>query len=76
VPRFAPAADRRHRRGRWQDRRCPPRAIITDHLDRLAQHDVNGLARLLKRTPAMIDAACFAPPSNDPTAMVNVVGRT
>ena len=34
------------------------RAIITDHLDRLAQHDVNGLARLLKRTPAQIEAAC------------------
>ncbi|MGZ8259176.1 MAG: RNA polymerase factor sigma-54 [Caldimonas sp.] len=34
------------------------RAIVTDHLDRLAQHDVNGLARLLKRTPAQIEAAC------------------
>ena len=32
--------------------------IIADHLDRLAQHDVNGLARLLKRTPAAIEAAC------------------
>jgi len=34
------------------------RAIVTDHLDRLAQHDVNGLARLLKRTPVQIEAAC------------------
>jgi RNA polymerase sigma-54 factor len=34
------------------------RAIITDHLDRLAQHDVNGLARLLKSTPVQIEAAC------------------
>ena len=34
------------------------RAIITDHLNRLAQHDVNGLARLLKRTPVQIEAAC------------------
>jgi RNA polymerase sigma-54 factor len=34
------------------------RAIVTDHLDRLAQHDVNGLAALLKRTPAQIEAAC------------------
>ena len=33
-------------------------AIVAGHLDRLAQHDVNGLARLLKRTPADIDAAC------------------
>ena len=34
------------------------RAIVVDHLDRLAQHDVNGLARLLKKTPAQIEAAC------------------
>ena len=34
------------------------RVIVTDHLDRLAQHDVNGLARLLKRTPVQIEAAC------------------
>jgi len=34
------------------------RAIIAGHLDRLAQHDVNGLARLLKRTPLAIEAAC------------------
>jgi len=33
-------------------------AIVAGHLDRLAQHDVNGLARLLKRTPAEIEAAC------------------
>jgi RNA polymerase sigma-54 factor len=34
------------------------RKIVTDHLDRLAQHDVNGLARLLKKTPAAIEAVC------------------
>ncbi len=34
------------------------RRIVTDHLDRLAQHDVNGLARALKRTPAQIEAVC------------------
>jgi RNA polymerase sigma-54 factor len=34
------------------------REIISDHLDRLAQHDVNGLARLLKRPAADIEAAC------------------
>jgi len=34
------------------------RQIVTDHLDRLAQHDVNGLARLLKKTPAEIEAVC------------------
>ena len=34
------------------------REIISDHLDRLAQHDVNGLARLLKRPAASIEAAC------------------
>ena len=32
--------------------------IVTDHLDRLAQHDVNGLARLLKKSPAQIEAVC------------------
>ena len=34
------------------------RRIVTDHLDRLAQHDVNGLARLLKKTPVEIEAVC------------------
>jgi RNA polymerase sigma-54 factor len=34
------------------------RAIVTDHLDRLAQHDVNGMARALKKAPAEIEAAC------------------
>jgi RNA polymerase sigma-54 factor len=34
------------------------RRIVTDHLDRLAQHDVNGLARALKRTPAQIETVC------------------
>ena len=40
------------------DERETRRRIVADHLDRLAQHDVNGLARLLKRTPAAIEAAC------------------
>jgi RNA polymerase sigma-54 factor len=40
------------------DERDIARAIVTDHLDRLAQHDVNGLARLLKRTPVQIETAC------------------
>ncbi|MEO8923918.1 MAG: RNA polymerase factor sigma-54 [Caldimonas sp.] len=34
------------------------RCIVTDHLDRLAQHDVNGMARALKKTPVQIEAAC------------------
>ncbi|MGZ5275808.1 MAG: RNA polymerase factor sigma-54, partial [Caldimonas sp.] len=34
------------------------RRIVTDHLDRLAQHDVNGLARLLKKSPEEIEAVC------------------
>ncbi|MEO8526588.1 MAG: RNA polymerase factor sigma-54 [Caldimonas sp.] len=34
------------------------RHIVTDHLDRLAQHDVNGLARLLKKSPEAIEAVC------------------
>ena len=32
--------------------------IVVEQLDRLAQHDVNGMARLLKRTPLEIEAAC------------------
>jgi RNA polymerase sigma-54 factor len=40
------------------DERQLAREIISDHLDRLAQHDVNGLARLLKRSPADVEAAC------------------
>jgi RNA polymerase sigma-54 factor len=52
MPAAAAARDRR------RDEREVARAIITDHLDRLAQHDVNGLARLLKRTPLQIEAAC------------------
>ena len=40
------------------DEREMARRIVTDHLDRLAQHDVNGLARLLKRSPATIEAVC------------------
>ncbi|MDQ6627009.1 MAG: RNA polymerase factor sigma-54 [Pseudomonadota bacterium] len=34
------------------------RRIVSDHLDRLAQHDVNGLARLLRKQPAEIEAVC------------------
>jgi RNA polymerase sigma-54 factor len=40
------------------DEREAARRIVTDHLDRLAQHDVNGLARLLKKTPAEIESVC------------------
>ena len=40
------------------DERETARRIVTDHLDRLAQHDVNGLARLLKKSPAAIEAVC------------------
>ena len=32
--------------------------IVTDHLDRLAQHDVSGLARALKRSAEDVEAAC------------------
>jgi len=32
--------------------------IVAGHLDRLAQHDVSGLARLLRRTPVEVDAVC------------------
>lgn len=32
--------------------------IVTEHLDRLAQHDVNGLARILKRGAAEVEAVC------------------
>ena len=38
--------------------RALSQAIVADHLDRLAQHDVNGLARVLKRSPTDIEAAC------------------
>ena len=41
-----------------EDEREAARRIVTDHLDRLAQHDVNGLARLLKKSPAAIEAVC------------------
>ncbi|MCE9657868.1 MAG: RNA polymerase factor sigma-54 [Burkholderiales bacterium] len=41
-----------------RDEREAARRIVTDHLDRLAQHDVNGLARLLKKTPSEIEAVC------------------
>ena len=34
------------------------RRIVTDHLDRLAQHDVQSLAKTLASTPEEIDAAC------------------
>jgi RNA polymerase sigma-54 factor len=34
------------------------RRIVCDHLDRLAQHDVNALSRSLGSTPAEIEAVC------------------
>jgi RNA polymerase sigma-54 factor len=34
------------------------RRIVTNHLDRLAQHDVNALAKSLASTPAQIEAVC------------------
>ena len=34
------------------------RRIVCDHLDRLAQHDVNALSRALGSTPAEIEAVC------------------
>jgi RNA polymerase sigma-54 factor len=34
------------------------RRIVCDHLDRLAQHDVNALAKALGSTPAHIEAVC------------------
>jgi len=34
------------------------RRIIADHLGRLAQHDVNGLARQLRASPQAVEAAC------------------
>jgi RNA polymerase sigma-54 factor len=34
------------------------RRIVCDHLDRLAQHDVNALAKALGSTPARIEAVC------------------
>ena len=40
------------------DEREVARRIVTDHLDRLALHDVNGLARLLRKSPAQIEAVC------------------
>ena len=40
------------------EQRALAQAIVTDHLGRLAQHDVNGLARLLKRSAADVEEAC------------------
>ena len=34
------------------------RRIVADQLARLARHDVNGMARALRKTPAEIEAAC------------------
>ncbi|MEO6626423.1 MAG: RNA polymerase factor sigma-54 [Burkholderiaceae bacterium] len=42
------------------------RAIVSDHVDRLAQRDAAGLARLMGRTPAEINAACTALRRLDP----------
>jgi len=41
-----------------EDDRETARRIVTDHLDRLAQHDVNGLARALNSTPIEIETIC------------------
>ncbi len=38
--------------------RALAQAIVVDHLERLAQHDLNGLARLLKRPAVEIESAC------------------
>jgi RNA polymerase sigma-54 factor len=40
------------------DERALARRIITEHLARLAQHDVASLAQRLKCAPALADAAC------------------
>jgi RNA polymerase sigma-54 factor len=42
------------------------RAILADHLDRLAQRDVPGIARLLDRPLPEVDAACAALRRLDP----------
>ena len=34
------------------------RVIVTDHMQRLAQHDVNGIGRALKKTAALIETVC------------------
>ena len=51
-----------------EDERELAGAIIAGHLDRLAQHDVNGLARLLKRTPADDRGRLRAHPPPQPAA--------
>ena len=38
--------------------RALAQAIVVDHLDRLAQHDLNGLSRLLKRPAIEVESAC------------------
>ncbi len=48
------------------DQRALGRAIIEKHLDRLAQRDVPGLAKLLGRTPAEIESVCKALRRLDP----------
>ncbi len=34
------------------------RQIVSDHLNRLSHHDVTGLAKVLKSSPALVEAAC------------------
>src|SRR5204862_124717 len=55
---LSPIGDSPYERDSWQQSSSSVRRIVTDHLDRLAQHDVNGLARLLKKTPTAIEAVC------------------
>ena len=46
--------------------RALARAIVTDHLDRLAQRDIGALTKLLDRSPRDIEAACHALRRLDP----------
>ncbi|MEP6739318.1 MAG: RNA polymerase factor sigma-54 [Caldimonas sp.] len=52
------------------------RRVVTDHLDRLAQHDVNGLARALKCSPAQVEAACARVRQLDPRPGWKVASAT
>ena len=56
------------RRSRTPTSASSPREIIADHLDRLAQHDVNGLARLLKRAGGRDRGGLRADPPPEPAA--------
>ena len=50
------------------DERETARAIIAEHLDRLAQHDVNGLARLLEADAGSDRGRLRAHPPSQPAA--------